>query len=225
VALLAILDVPAQSPNYAAVQRFAHWVGELLNLGDRRERILFLSLRDMLFRLDYFVRKGFTDWVRDWISRVKRFVSRSGEERNALMRKKLDGLKGQPAVEGSISNPDVLARTEAEGDLAWKDYDRHMREHFDTVNEAVKCYIPQPYPGRIVVFRSSVGYRRAEMRIADPLMGWGRIAKGDVEIHIIPGNHLQIVREPGVKQLGETLSTCLEQVQNKLSSQAGNKSA
>jgi thioesterase domain-containing protein len=63
------------------------------------------------------------------------------------------------------------------------------------------------------------------MRIADPLMGWGRIAKGDVEIHIIPGNHLQIVREPGVKQLGETLSTCLEQVQNKLSSQAGNKSA
>jgi thioesterase domain-containing protein/acyl carrier protein len=225
VALLAILDVPAQSPNYAIVQRFTHWVSELLNLGDMKERTLFLSWRDTLFRLDYFLRKGFTDWVREWIARVQRFINRSGEERNALMKKKVNGFRGQSVSEGPIIGSEAKAQTEAEGDLAWKDYDRHMREHFDTVNEAVKCYIPKPYPGRIVLFRSSVGYRRAEMRIADSEMGWGRIAEGGLEMFVIPGNHLQIVREPNVRQLGETLKTYLEQVQEILSSQAGNKSA
>jgi thioesterase domain-containing protein len=225
VALLAILDVPAQSPHYAIVQRCAHWVSELLNLGERRERGLFLFWRDLLFRLDYFLRQGFADWVRGWISRVKRFINRSSEERTALMREKLGNSKEQPGSEGSTLNPETSARTEDEGDLAWKDYDRHMREHFDTVNEAVKCYIPQPYPGRIVLFRSSMGYRRAEMRIADLEMGWKQIAKGGLDMLVVPGNHLQIVREPSVRILGEALNTHLEQVQEKLGGQAGNKSA
>ncbi len=223
IALLAILDVPAQSPNYVLVQRFAHWVSGVLNLGERRERALFLSWRDTLFRLDYFLHKGFRDWVRGWFSRVQRFFSRSAEERNDLVRKRLGGSGVQTNGALSVHNLPV-ARTEDEGDLAWKDYDRHMREHFDTVNEAVKCYIPQPYAGQVVLFRSSVGYRRAEMRIADSKMGWERIAKGGLEMFVVPGNHLQIIREPNVKHLGEPLRACLEQVQKSLGEQSGNKS-
>jgi thioesterase domain-containing protein/acyl carrier protein len=223
IALLAILDVPAQSPNYVFVQRFAHWVSGVLNLGERRERALFLSWRDILFRLDYFLRKGFSDWVRSWFSRVQRFFSRSVEERNDLVRRRLGGSIVQTNGALSAHHPPV-AGTEDEGDLAWKDYDRHMREHFDTVNEAVKCYIPQPYAGQIVLFRSSVGYRRAEMRIADSKMGWGRIAKGGLQMFVVPGNHLQIIREPNVKHLGEPLRACLDQVQQSLGEQLGNKS-
>jgi len=173
--------------------------------------------------LDYFLRKGFSDWVQSWFSRVQRFFSRSVEERNDLVRRRLGGSVVQTNGALSAHHPPV-AGTEDEGDLAWKDYDRHMREHFDTVNEAVKCYIPQPYAGQIVLFRSSVGYRRAEMRIADSKMGWGRIAKGGLQMFVVPGNHLQIIREPNVKHLGEPLRACLDQVQQSLGEQLGNKS-
>jgi thioesterase domain-containing protein/acyl carrier protein len=225
VALLTILDVPAQSPNYSVVQEFARRVSDVLNLDQRQERRLFLFLRDIIFRLDYFLHKGFKEWITGWLSRVQKIFRSSGEERNALVRRKL-GVSGAQLKSGSqVQNLWVSARTEDEGDLAWKDYDRHMREHFEAVNEAVKCYIPRPYPGRILLFRSSVGYRRAEMRIADPMMGWKRIAKGGLEMFVVPGNHLQIVREPNVSSMGETLRTCLEQVQLSLVEGPGNKTA
>jgi hypothetical protein len=63
------------------------------------------------------------------------------------------------------------------------------------------------------------------MRIADPMMGWKRIAKGGLEMFVVPGNHLQIVREPNVSSMGETLRTCLEQVQLSLVERPGNKNA
>jgi hypothetical protein len=200
-------------------------VSNILNLGDRRERRLFLFLRDTIFRLDYFLHKGFYDWIRGWFSRVQKFFNRSGEERSVLVRKKLGDSNARIKDRNLVQNPAATARTEDEGDLAWQDYDRHMREHFDTVNEAVKCYIPCTYPGRIVLFRSSVGYRRPEMRMADPMMGWERIAKGGLEMFVVQGNHLQIVREPNVKSMGERLRISLEQVQLSLSNRAGNNSA
>jgi thioesterase domain-containing protein len=62
------------------------------------------------------------------------------------------------------------------------------------------------------------------MRIADPMMGWERIARGGLELFVVQGNHLQIVREPNVKAIGEPLKICLEQVQLSLGNRPGNKS-
>jgi hypothetical protein len=57
------------------------------------------------------------------------------------------------------------------------------------------------------------------------MMGWERIAKGGLEMFVVQGNHLQIVREPNVKFMGEPLRICLEQVQLSLGNRTGNKSS
>lgn len=68
-------------------------------------------------------------------------------------------------------------------------------------------YKPQLYPGRVTLLRSqgSVGNVRR-----DPTLGWGNLAQGGVEIINIPGHHLNILRQPHVQTLAETLKTCLD---------------
>jgi thioesterase domain-containing protein/acyl carrier protein len=212
VGLLAVIDVPAQSPNYKYLQRFTRLLGEILNFGPAEERKFFLTLRDFLFRLDYFLRRGMNEALARPFQRFQRFFRADRTEKQALIQKKMDGKwPGLGQIPNNAAGQKIEGSLE-EGDQALQAYDRHMRDHFAIVNEAVKCYIPKVYPGRITFFRSSIGYRRAEMRVADPLMGWGKIAGGGLDQFIIPGNHMQIVREPSVKILGENLRTILERL-------------
>jgi thioesterase domain-containing protein len=46
--------------------------------------------------------------------------------------------------------------------------------------------------------------------MASPLMGWERIAQSGLDTYEIPGNHLNIVREPSVELLGNQLEACLD---------------
>ena len=39
--------------------------------------------------------------------------------------------------------------------------------------------------------------------------GWGQYAEGLVDIHIVPGDHHTMMRQPYVKVLAEKLETCL----------------
>ena len=68
-------------------------------------------------------------------------------------------------------------------------------------------YRPQPYPGQVTLLRSggSVGNVRR-----DPTLGWGDLAAKGVKIINIPGHHLNILRQPHVETLAETLKTCLD---------------
>ena len=105
------------------------------------------------------------------------------------------------------------AKTVEVGDLAWQENDRYMEKYFRYNSIAVKYYVPDSYPGRITLFRSSEGYQYLEQRSPDPLLGWGKIANGGLEVYEVPGNHMQIVREPSVKALGEQLRCSLDQAQ------------
>ena len=65
-------------------------------------------------------------------------------------------------------------------------------------------YVPRPYPGRIVLFRArdlglGPGYR------IDSLLGWRELARGGLDVHEVPGDHLGILREPHVQVLAEKL--------------------
>lgn len=204
VDLLVVIDVPAQGRLYGVLQKVISKICRSLRLPPRRERRIFLSFRDALFRLEYFLRKGFYERLMDVSRRLARFLRAKPGEKALLLRRKITKIgRG-----GSIEN--ILPGSEEEGDQAWMEFDRHMREHFKLVNEAVKCYIPRAYEGHVLLFRSTMGYRRPEMRMADPLMGWKKLVHGKLDVHVIPGNHLQIVREPGVKQLGEILRSYLD---------------
>jgi non-ribosomal peptide synthetase component F len=47
----------------------------------------------------------------------------------------------------------------------------------------------------------------------DPCLGWGAWAEGGVEVHRIPGRHLDMIREPNVRVLAAGLSECLSRAE------------
>jgi thioesterase domain-containing protein len=63
-------------------------------------------------------------------------------------------------------------------------------------------YIPEPYPGRVVLFRT------AEQGEA-PTLGWRFIARKGVEVHKIPGTHIGCLQRPYVEVLAEELRAVL----------------
>jgi thioesterase domain-containing protein len=43
----------------------------------------------------------------------------------------------------------------------------------------------------------------------DPLLGWGELARGGVEVVHVHGDHANMVHEPHVAALAEALKRCL----------------
>ena len=79
-------------------------------------------------------------------------------------------------------------------------------------NAAIKAsdaYIFKPYSGKVVLFRAQ--HQRPAI-YQDRTNGWGELAS-DLEIHVVPGHHGAIIREPRVGGLVAILNRCLEQMQ------------
>jgi amino acid adenylation domain-containing protein len=74
---------------------------------------------------------------------------------------------------------------------------------------ATQSYVPQRYPGRITLFKAS--QELAEIS-SDPTLGWGKLAAGGAEVHVVPGNHASMVYKPHVEVLARELNICLDQV-------------
>jgi aspartate racemase len=71
---------------------------------------------------------------------------------------------------------------------------------------AVKDYNPQTYSGDLTLFLATD--LTADYDSKD---GWRELVKGRIETHEIPGNHLNIIKEPGVRMLAEKLRAALDQ--------------
>jgi amino acid adenylation domain-containing protein len=83
-----------------------------------------------------------------------------------------------------------------------------VREQFFRYNIAIaeREYHPTPYGGRMVIFCGKGLYH-------DPVLGWGNLVQGGIEVHEIPGIHLvhrNIVEEPAVRELAEHMRACLQ---------------
>ncbi|MGM0576453.1 MAG: type I polyketide synthase [Myxococcota bacterium] len=80
----------------------------------------------------------------------------------------------------------------------------HLRETFR--------YRAAPSPLRAVLFKSDWSVDRPwwERRDRDEALGWGRLARGGVEIRRIPGDHLAVLRQPHVGALAEQLGEALD---------------
>jgi thioesterase domain-containing protein len=67
-------------------------------------------------------------------------------------------------------------------------------------------YRPEAYPHGVTVFQAtSLGGKYD----ADPSMGWRVLAAGGVEVHKIPGEHLELLRPPNVQVLAAKLNDCI----------------
>ena len=72
--------------------------------------------------------------------------------------------------------------------------------------QAFNSYTPQPYPGRVTLFRAS---KQPKGCYPDPNLGWDGLAVGELEIQESTGYHLNFMAEPRIRFLVEKLKVCL----------------
>jgi thioesterase domain-containing protein len=83
---------------------------------------------------------------------------------------------------------------------------------------ATQAYGLKHYPGRITFFKASETLTGTS---ADPTMGWSEWASGGVEVHIVPGNHANMMYQPHVGALAGKLTACLNEAQSAENEAAG----
>lgn len=84
----------------------------------------------------------------------------------------------------------------------------------DAFGQAKGGYIPQPYSGRVALFFASEGGRKSFLF---PLGGWGKILTGEVEVHVVPGDHMSYLEDPHVWVLAEKLKASIDKAQADIS--------
>lgn len=76
---------------------------------------------------------------------------------------------------------------------------------------AAHRYVPQAYDGRVTLFWASGDLRGSN----DLVAGWRALATGGMEVQEIPGDHLNIIKEPHVAELANKLTDCLQRAGNR----------
>ncbi|AVH67903.1 amino acid adenylation domain-containing protein [Nostoc sp. 'Peltigera membranacea cyanobiont' N6] len=92
--------------------------------------------------------------------------------------------------------------------------DKHLKI-IDTNIQAMSEYVLSPYLGRAILLRTEDRYRDEAVGTQyDPQFGWSNLVLGGLDVHYIPGSHLEMLKEPHVQVLAETLRNCLTQAQS-----------
>jgi thioesterase domain-containing protein len=73
--------------------------------------------------------------------------------------------------------------------------------------KAWNSYVPKRYPKSIVCFRVE---DRGPEHDRDPSMGWEACAMGGVQVHVVPGGHVDMMRMPSVGVVADKLAAYLE---------------
>ncbi|NET69000.1 MAG: SDR family NAD(P)-dependent oxidoreductase, partial [Moorea sp. SIO1G6] len=74
-------------------------------------------------------------------------------------------------------------------------------------SQALFRYTPKHYTGKITLLRTSKAWNSNPQ---DPTLGWSQLSAQEVETHLIPGHHLNLLRQPHVKVLAQTLKNLLK---------------
>jgi thioesterase domain-containing protein len=77
--------------------------------------------------------------------------------------------------------------------------------------KAWRSYVPKPYAKSVVFLRVQ---DRGPEYDHDPTMGWDTYVKGGVQVHFVPGDHLDMMRMPSVRVVAEKLATYLDNGSN-----------
>jgi thioesterase domain-containing protein len=130
-----------------------------------------------------------------------------------------------PYVRGKFNK--ALYKTYMAVGSRWIPAARNRRMVMACASHAARNYVSQIYPGKVTLFRAET-LRRGLDR--DAQMGWGRLAGGGLDVHLIPGYHAHIVLEPRVRLLAQQLTASLRHAQEittaaTLSVQEKNKTA
>lgn len=150
-------------------------------------RVLWQATTNFVVRLQHQIRAGlenpraFFKWRAAWIARrFKAMIARDTRERLS--------------VEDIVN---MSSQSEDEKNL-WR-----------THVQAWLKYFPQPYQGRVILFRT-----RGHPLVCsfDPKMGWGELATGGVDVQVCRGDHESILEEENVREVASHLSQVLERL-------------
>jgi thioesterase domain-containing protein len=72
--------------------------------------------------------------------------------------------------------------------------------------QALHTYVPQTYPGRLVLFQSTQNGTEAQN-------AWGQLAADGFELYKVPGDHFTLFEQPHVHIFLAQLTACLQQAQ------------
>ena len=72
--------------------------------------------------------------------------------------------------------------------------------------QALQSYVPRAYSGTVILFKASEQFAVTQK---DSEMGWGDLVQR-LLVHVVPGNHYSILREPHVQILAQRLRTLLQ---------------
>jgi amino acid adenylation domain-containing protein len=75
---------------------------------------------------------------------------------------------------------------------------------------AATQYIPGIYPGRITLFRATEGVFYSQSYL-DAGLGWHGLTSQGLQVHDVPGDHMQMLQDPAVVVLAEKLQAELNQ--------------
>ena len=119
--------------------------------------------------------------AKEWFRIMKEKIRSRAQNDTSNASKMLDGVK---TTEGVLANREEVYRRNREAALQYQ-----------------SCY----FPGEITLFRSD---EIASSLLPDMTMEWGALTE-DLEIHLIPGGHRDLLREPSVKILANTLYSAI----------------
>jgi amino acid adenylation domain-containing protein len=85
-------------------------------------------------------------------------------------------------------------------------FNLRMFYFFEVSRQAAKDYVPQVYTGSITLIRTQ---RFSD----DPRSDWPKLAAGGLELHEVPGKHLDILKGPHADMLSKHLKNCLDKAQ------------
>jgi len=91
-----------------------------------------------------------------------------------------------------------------------------VRQQYDLqsvhIQAELEYILPQVYEGQAILFRASEQMAPEWwFDPHDPLLGWGGLITGGLEIQELPGHHMNVFNEPYVRVLAEKLQACLDQ--------------
>ncbi len=78
----------------------------------------------------------------------------------------------------------------------------------DTYLQAIAAYDVKPYPGQLTVFKAERSWGPMDL-------GWHALAKGGLDLEVLPGDHYSMVHEPDVAHLAEQLRLRIDFVEER----------
>jgi thioesterase domain-containing protein/acyl carrier protein len=106
--------------------------------------------------------------------------------------------------------------------MSWRTFARFMEvanqpEKVDIAflrEKLQRAYMPEIYPGRVTLFVARERVENVENSAKGPDFGWGTVAGGGIDVHVIPGEHSTLFLEPNIGSLAKQLDDVLSRYQS-----------